>query len=156
MFVAACSPLLLLPVSSHSCRLPVKACIQPTPGSKITRGACVGVSGSVVECSPATRTARVRFPADALFLPFFRVPGRRRAFGRQAHLNVRKCRFSGMNSDEEILKEAATMVCHAFPRVASNAVSYQLLDRTLSSLIWQLSKGVVEWCQTTYATRYLV
>jgi hypothetical protein len=25
------------------------------------------IGGSVVECSPATRAARVRFPADALF-----------------------------------------------------------------------------------------
>ena len=26
---------------------------------------CVGIVGSVVECSPATRAARVRFPDDA-------------------------------------------------------------------------------------------
>ena len=32
---------------------------------------CVSIGGSVVECSPATRAARVRFPADATFLlPF--------------------------------------------------------------------------------------
>ena len=30
-------------------------------------GECVGIGGSVVECSPATRAARVRFPADAIF-----------------------------------------------------------------------------------------
>ncbi|GIY48912.1 hypothetical protein CEXT_44821 [Caerostris extrusa] len=29
------------------------------------------IGGSVVECSPATRAARVRFPADARFLSFF-------------------------------------------------------------------------------------
>ena len=28
----------------------------------------VSIGGSVVECSPATRAARVRFPADATFL----------------------------------------------------------------------------------------
>ena len=28
---------------------------------------CVSIGGSVVECSPATRAARVRFPADATF-----------------------------------------------------------------------------------------
>ena len=27
----------------------------------------MGVGGSVVECSPATRATRVRFPADAIF-----------------------------------------------------------------------------------------
>ena len=29
---------------------------------------CVSIGGSVVECSPATRAARVRFPADATIL----------------------------------------------------------------------------------------
>ena len=28
----------------------------------------ISIGGSVVECSPATRAARVRFPADASFL----------------------------------------------------------------------------------------
>jgi hypothetical protein len=32
-----------------------------------------GIVGSVVECSPATRAARVRFPDDAKFLKFFQV-----------------------------------------------------------------------------------
>ena len=35
---------------------------------------CASIGGSVVECSPATRAARVRFPADAKFssfCPFF-------------------------------------------------------------------------------------
>ena len=32
-------------------------------GCGVMDGVCVG--GSVVECSPATRAARVRFPADA-------------------------------------------------------------------------------------------
>ena len=36
----------------------------------------VGIGGSVVECSPATRAARVRFPADAS------------VFAAQLHLNV--------------------------------------------------------------------
>ena len=27
----------------------------------------ISIGGSVVECSPATRAARVRFPADAIF-----------------------------------------------------------------------------------------
>ena len=30
-------------------------------------GWCASIGGSVVECSPATRAARVRFPADASF-----------------------------------------------------------------------------------------
>ena len=30
----------------------------------------VGIGGSVVECSPATRAARVRFPADAMIFWF--------------------------------------------------------------------------------------
>ncbi|GIY48922.1 hypothetical protein CEXT_44831 [Caerostris extrusa] len=34
------------------------------------------IGGSVVECSPATRAARVRFPADARFLSFFQPAGR--------------------------------------------------------------------------------
>ena len=32
-----------------------------------------GIGGSVVECSPATRAARVRFPADANVLFFFHL-----------------------------------------------------------------------------------
>ena len=32
-----------------------------------TSDKCVSIGGSVVECSPATRAARVRFPADATF-----------------------------------------------------------------------------------------
>ena len=33
---------------------------------------CVGIDGSVVECSPAMRAARVRFPVDAAsFLPLY-------------------------------------------------------------------------------------
>ena len=32
-----------------------------------TSNKCVSIGGSVVECSPATRAARVRFPADATF-----------------------------------------------------------------------------------------
>ena len=31
----------------------------------------IRIGGSVVECSPATRAARVRFPADALILVHF-------------------------------------------------------------------------------------
>ena len=31
----------------------------------------VSIGGSVVECSPATRAARVRFPADAHFCQFY-------------------------------------------------------------------------------------
>ena len=31
----------------------------------------VSIGGSVVECSPATRAARVRFPADAILLFYF-------------------------------------------------------------------------------------
>ena len=31
---------------------------------------CQRIGGSVVECSPATRAARVRFPADASFRLF--------------------------------------------------------------------------------------
>ena len=38
-------------------------------GSHALCGALVsGIGGSVVECSPATRAARVRFPADAFSL----------------------------------------------------------------------------------------
>ena len=33
---------------------------------------CNGIGGSVVECSPATRAARVPFPADASFFFLFR------------------------------------------------------------------------------------
>ena len=33
-----------------------------------TKLLCVSIGGSVVECSPATRAARVRFPADATIL----------------------------------------------------------------------------------------
>ena len=33
------------------------------------------IGGSVVECSPATRAARVRFPADATFLQNFSIVG---------------------------------------------------------------------------------
>ena len=29
------------------------------------------IGGSVVECSPATRAARVRFPADAIFVVIY-------------------------------------------------------------------------------------
>ena len=32
------------------------------------------IVGSVVECSPATRAARVRFPDDALLMVFFVLP----------------------------------------------------------------------------------
>lgn len=32
------------------------------------------IVGSVVECSPATRAARVRFPDDATFYNFFSFP----------------------------------------------------------------------------------
>ena len=31
----------------------------------------ISIGGSVVECSPATRAARVRFPADAVFIFIF-------------------------------------------------------------------------------------
>ncbi|GIY48906.1 hypothetical protein CEXT_44751 [Caerostris extrusa] len=34
------------------------------------------IGGSVVECSPATRAARFRFPADARFLSFFQPADR--------------------------------------------------------------------------------
>ena len=34
---------------------------------------CAGIVGSVVECSPATRAARVRFPDDAYF-SYFKIP----------------------------------------------------------------------------------
>ena len=44
------------------------------------------ISGSVVECSPATRAARVRFPADATFIsicffPFSMKPKHLAEFG---------------------------------------------------------------------------
>ena len=38
------------------------------PTNLRTKLLCVSIGGSVVECSPATRAARVRFPADATFL----------------------------------------------------------------------------------------
>jgi hypothetical protein len=31
----------------------------------------ISISGSVVECSPATRAARVRFPADAVTFYYY-------------------------------------------------------------------------------------
>uniref|UniRef100_A0A0M3HZ14 Uncharacterized protein n=1 Tax=Ascaris lumbricoides TaxID=6252 RepID=A0A0M3HZ14_ASCLU len=37
----------------------------PIPGRRNTEEILTSVGGSVVECSPATRAARVRFPADA-------------------------------------------------------------------------------------------
>ena len=37
---------------------------------------CKCIGGSVVECSPAVRAARVRFPADAHFFPCFVCIGR--------------------------------------------------------------------------------
>ena len=33
----------------------------------------MSIGGSVVECSPATRAARVRFPADATFIFLHRM-----------------------------------------------------------------------------------
>src|SRR2546425_12190698 len=42
------------------------------------RASLVSIGGSVVECSPATRAARVRFPADAL------LAGRRRCCAEAA------------------------------------------------------------------------
>ncbi|GIY48900.1 hypothetical protein CEXT_44721 [Caerostris extrusa] len=61
---------------------------QPTGrtifGSEISTLRCTLVSkawrrsvgGSVVECSPATRAERVRFPVDGRFLSFFQPAGR--------------------------------------------------------------------------------
>ena len=41
--------------------------ITPEQHEVRTSDKCVSIGGSVVECSPATRAARVRFPADATF-----------------------------------------------------------------------------------------
>ena len=42
------------------------------------------IGGSVVECSPATRAARVRFPADAFLLVHFR----RGCFGEEKKFSI--------------------------------------------------------------------
>ena len=40
---------------------------KDTVATEFKRGFRTRIGGSVVECSPATRAARVRFPADATF-----------------------------------------------------------------------------------------
>ena len=47
------------------------------------------IVGSVVECSPATRAARVRFPDDAVspFVPFFYTHHPQEAWGTSGHVH---------------------------------------------------------------------
>ncbi|GIY48896.1 hypothetical protein CEXT_44701 [Caerostris extrusa] len=45
------------------------------------------IGSSVVECSPATRATRFRFPADDRFLPFFQ-PADRTIFSAQRNFHA--------------------------------------------------------------------